>query len=158
MKIIEGKDLVNMKFVKTEDGLLKEYKPQGRFISKEDEMYFYINSTGNIYHHKNAMGKIDNYIINHNLVFRTIEKCEDYRWFLEQLDKYKTDFSKEEWKDTNIDKYFLILNHATKKIDYSSNKFCQSQGVTYFTKDNIEKFVEVVGKERIKKYLFNVWE
>lgn len=158
MEIIEGKDLMNMKFIKTDDGLLKEYKPQGRFIPNDGNIYWFVNIYGDLVYNCNANNKEDKYLIAHNLVFRTIEKCEDYRWFLEQLDKYKTDFSKEEWKDTNIDKYFLILNHATKKIDYSSNKFCQSQGVTYFTKDNIEKFVEVVGKERIKKYLFNVWE
>lgn len=158
MEIIEGKDLMNMKFIKTDDGLLKEYKPQGRFIPKLGERYYLITNKGDVNFFDNYYDTYDNYIFGHYLVFRTEEECQDYKWFLDMLDKYKSNFSKEEWKDTNIDKYFLILNHATKKIDYSSNKFCQSQGVTYFTKENIEKFIEVVGEDRIKKYMFDVWE
>lgn len=149
---------MNMKFVKTEDGLLKEYKPQGRFISKEDEMYFYINSTGNIYHHKNAMGKIDNYIINHNLVFKADDECHDYKLFLEQLDEYKTDFTKEEWENFGIEKHFLCFDHRTKEVKLYIAYNLQNQRTIYFTEENIEKFVEVVGEDRINKYMFDVWE
>ena len=158
MEIIEGKDLMNMKFIKTDDGLLKEYKPQGRFIPKLNQTYFFINSDGYVDSYTNTKHKADNYIIAHNLVFRTQDECEDYKWFLDMLDEYRTDFSKEEWENVKIIKCYLYFEHANQGLATSLNYTQQQQGIVYFTRKNIEKFIEEVGEDRIKKYLFDVWE
>lgn len=157
-KIIDGKELANMKFIKTKDGLLKEYKPQGRFIPKLGERYYFMTNKGEIDFYDNDNYDIDDYIINHNIVFKTIEDGKDYRWFLEQLDKYKTDFSKEEWKDKDIEKYYIFYDYSKRKVKIEYHLFWRLQGTVHFTKENIEKFIDTVGEDRIKKYMFNVWE
>lgn len=156
MEIIEGKDLINMKFVKTEDGLLEEYKPQGRFIPNDGNIYWFVNIYGDLVYNYNTNDKEDKYLIAHNLVFRTSEECKDYKWFLEQLDKYKTDFSKEEWEDKDIEKYYIFYAYSKRKVKIEYNLFWKSQGTVYFTKENIEKFIDTVGEDRIKKYMFDV--
>ncbi len=157
MEIIDGKDLVNMKFIKTEDGLLKEYKPQSRFIPKKENIYWYIDITGGIYSSISNEDMYDKYILNRQLVFRTKEEAKDYKWFLDKLDEYKHDFTIGEWKDKDIKKHILYFDYRDNKIyiTYDTNlKF----DCYYFTKENAEKFIEVVSEDRIKKYLFNVWE
>lgn len=158
MKIIDGKDLVNMKFVKTEDGLFKEYKPQERFFPKKNEIYWFIDSNGYVCSHENTKHEIDNYIIEHTLIFRTQDECQDYKWFLEQLYKYKINFSKEEWEDRSIDKYYLYFEHNKNVVKTSYCGSLLQCNYDYFTEAGIIKFIETVGKERIKKYLFNIWE
>lgn len=157
MEIIDGKDLINMKFIKTEDGLLKEYKPQGRFIPKKDETYCSIEINGNIGFYKNYNDTIDNYVIAHNLVFRTEEEAGDYKWFLEQLYEYETDFSKEERKNENIRKWYLYYSYCSNGIETDYSSVYQLSNY-YFTKENVEKFIEIVGEDRIKRYMFDIWE
>lgn len=153
MEIINGKDLVNMKFIKTEDGLLKEYKTQGRFIPEKNGNYWYISLCGDVYFSCNNT-ECDDYVIAHNLVFRTRDECEDYKLFLEQLDEYKTDFSKEEWENNRIRKYYIFYDYGYHEVKTDFSSVWKVQGTVYFTKENIKKFIEVVGEERIKKYMF----
>lgn len=147
-----------MKFIKTEDGILKEYKPQGRFIPKYSERYWLVENNGRINFIDNVNSDNDNYIIAHNLVFRTHKECMEYKWFLDQLDEYKTDFYKEDCENIEIEKHCLYFEHENQCINVFVCQEYQDQGTIYFTKENIEKFIETVGEERIKKYMFDVWE
>lgn len=158
MEIIEGKDLVNKKFILTDDGLLKEYKPQGRFIPKPNNKYWFIDNMGDVVYTSHCNREKDYYAIAHNLVFRTKEECEDYKWFLDMLDNYKSNFTKEDWENDNIPKYYMCYSHILKKISCSDIRLIQRDNCVHFTEENIEKFIETVGEDRIKKYLFDVWE
>lgn len=91
-------------------------------------------------------------------MFRTQEECEDYKWFLDKLDEYKTDFTPEEWGNCNINKYEIYFNHYNKFIQTNCYSICQGFHNYSFTKENADKFIEEVGEERIKKYMFNIWE
>lgn len=157
MEIIDGKDLVNMKFIKTEDGLLKEYKPNKRFIPKDGETYWYIDAY-DLKCYCRVYGHYCEYYVSHNLVFRTKEECKDYKWFLDTLDEYKTDFTLEEWEDDNVGKYEIYIDHTTKAI--GTEAYCNFQSLHgyYFTKENVHKFIVEVGEKRIRKYMFNIWE
>lgn len=157
MKIIDGKDLVNKKFILTDEGYIKEYRPQSRFIPQFDETYYYIDCFGYIDYTKNENNDCDKYILSHQLVFRTKKEAEDYKWFLDQIDNYKTDFSKEEWEDYSVSKYSLYFKYGEHKIGKGFNCNTKSH-CYYFTEENIDKFIEVVGEERIKKYMFDIWE
>lgn len=130
---------------------IEKVKLRGRYIPKEGEYYWYIPTFGGI-SWKTYENEFDEYVIKHNLVFRTEEEAEDYRWFLEQVDKYKKEFVYGE-RNHCIDFY-----HDIKELIFSYYKSIRSQGTTYFgSKENIEEFRSVVGDERIKKYMFNVW-
>lgn len=156
-KIIDGKDLAGMKFIKQEDGSLKVYEPKRKkFVPKNGEYYYYVNVNGVIHDITKHDNIYNDYLVAHNHVFRTKEDAEDYRLFLDQLDKYSYKFSKEEWNDRNLHKHFLVLFQNTLTIDYNlrAMKTC-----TYFkTQEDIKSFIEEAGEERIKNYMFDIWE
>lgn len=156
MEIINGKDLANKKFIITEDGFLKEYKPKGRYIPEKGEKYYFITHFGDINPTINN-SESDDYLILHNFVFKTKEECKDYRDFLDKLYKYKTDFSREEWENKKIRKYSFIYDCSLHSLSFRVAMDIQGYNY-YFTEENIKKFVDEVGKDRIKKYLFNIWE
>lgn len=158
MEIIKGEDLCGMKFVKDEEGRLVVYEPKGRFIPKKEEQYWQIRTFGSIMPKLNYNEPGDRWCIRHNLVFRTKKECEDYKWFLEQLDKYSCNYSHVEWKDGSIEKYSFFFNHYTNVIETDVSFNCEVCHTCYFTQESINRFRKVVGDERIKKYMFDVWE
>ena len=127
---------------------IEKVKSKGRYIPKKGELYFFVGMYGgiiaNVYDSEQ-----DEYVIKHNLVFRTKEEAEDYKWFLDQVDKYKKEFV---YGERN---HCIEFYHDLKELIFGYYTSIRSQGTTYFgSKENIEEFRNVVGDERIKKYFF----
>lgn len=98
-------------------------------------------------------GEYSKYLLAHKLVFRTEKEAEDYKWFLDKVDEYQKPFI------LGIYNYFIYYNHEKKEVSKDYFFRDQAQGTIYFgDKENIEKFLEEVGEDRIKKYWFNIWE
>lgn len=98
-------------------------------------------------------GEYSKYLLAHKLVFKTEKEAEDYKWFLDKVDEYKKPFVPE------IDNYFIYYDHEDKKVCKAYVLCIQYQGTIYFgDEENIEKFLEEVGEDRIKTYWFNIWE
>ncbi|MGJ0961678.1 hypothetical protein ACR75P_08335 [Faecalicoccus pleomorphus] len=130
---------------------IEKVKPKGRYIPKYGEYYWYIPTFGGI-SWKTYEDEFDEYVIKHNLVFRTEEEAEDYRWFLEQVDKYKKEF---EIGKLNHYFYYIFID---KRIGISWNDVFKEYKFYFGSTENIQEFRNVVGDERIKKYMFNIWE
>ena len=96
--------------------------------------------------------KDEKYFIYHRLVFKTKEEAEDYKWFLDKVDKYKKPFKHGD------DNFYFYHDYENNKIRASITSETQSQGVIYFSEENIDKFFEEVGEDRIKKYMFGVYD
>lgn len=130
---------------------IEKVKPKGRYIPKKGELYFFVGMYGgiiaNVYDPEQ-----DEYVIKHNLVFRTKEEAEDYRWFLEQADKYKKEFVIEE---QNHYFYYTLIN---KRIGISWNDDFKEHKFYFGSTENIQEFRNIVGDERIKKYFFGAFE
>lgn len=132
---------------------IEKVKPKGRYIPKLSDGYYYIGSCGNICAGRNTQDQYDDYLFKHSLVFETVEEAEDYRWFLEQVDKYKKEFVKGEFN------HCFYFGCDTKKLIFDYWVKACYQGITYFgSEENIKEFRSVVGDERIKRYMFNIWE
>lgn len=131
---------------------IEKVKPKGRYIPKFFDMYYYVSDLGNILGTTNNEYESDSYIFEHNLVFRTKEEAEDYRWFLEQVDKYKKEFVKDK------DNYCLYFDVDYKRLEIDYNHRFKYDLSYFGDGENIKEFISVVGEERIKKYMFNVWE
>lgn len=130
---------------------IEKVKQKGRYIPKEGEYYWYVSMYGDVLRDL-YVSEISECLFNRTLVFRTKEEAEDYRWFLEQVDKYKKEFV---YGECN---YCIEYYHDLKKLKFGCYKSIRSQGTTYFgDKENIEEFRNVVGEERIKKFMFNIW-
>lgn len=131
---------------------IEKVKPKGRYIPKYGEYYWCIPTFGGI-SWKTYEDEFDEFVIKHNLVFRTKEEAEDYRWFLEQVDKYKKEFV---YGERN---HCIEFYHDLKELIFGYYTSIRSQGTTYFgSKENIEEFRNIVGDERIKKYFFGAFE
>lgn len=132
--------------------VIEKVKPKGRYIPKLFDTYYYISNLGNIFVTTNNEDESDSYIFEHNLVFRTKEEAEDYKWFLEQVDKYKKEF---EIRKLNHYFYYTLIN---KRIGISWNDDFKEHKFYFGDEENIEEFRNIVGDERIKKYFFGAFE
>lgn len=126
---------------------------KGPWKPKYTDQFFVISTQGAIHCYKYKGLSWHDYLINHHLVFETEEEAADYKWFLDKVDEYKQQFDPERYN------YFFNYNPKKERVYRTWDMVCQHQGTTYFgEKENIRKFFEEVGEDRIKKYWFNVWE
>lgn len=157
-KIIEGKDLANMQFIETEDGLLRRYERKGKFVPEIGQDYWFINLGGYIVCDNNSNSKSDKWRIKHNLVFETIEEAEEYRRYLIALGKYSYDFNNKEWEESEyIDKYTICFDFTNKTIDinhWNNRKHC---AIYFKSIKDIKSFINEVGKETIERYMFGYY-
>lgn len=152
-------DLKDKEFEVTEDGLLKVVeKKTGKFVPKEGEKYWYVNPYGVAVSTIYDCGA-NRWLIKHHPVFRTEEEAEEYKDYLDLLDKYKYEFSDEEWKDENIKKWFLCYFIDSDKLSECYTYMFKHPNCTYFkTQEDVEAFIKEAGEENVKKFMFDVWE
>lgn len=156
MRTIKGEELVGKELEVLDDGTLrlieKKFK---KFIPDIGENYWYLNY-GEVIIERNDDADRDNWIINHQLVFRTDKECEEYKEFLKLLDEYKCDL---DWEDDNKSKYYLYYDKSNDYLDIDSNSTCQTQGAFYFKcESDIDCFIKRAGEDNIKRFMFDVWE
>jgi hypothetical protein len=99
-----------------------------------------------------------NFLIKNHLVFKYSEFAEDYKWFLEQLNKYSYDFCTAELHDDEIGKYFFEYNSNQKIVEHCVCFTLIRNKHAFKSEKDLEMFMKVVGEERIKKYMFDVWD
>lgn len=131
---------------------IEKVKPKGRYIPKLLDTYYYVSDLGNIFVTTNNEDESDSYIFEHNLVFRTKEEAEDYKWFLDQVDKYKKEFV------TGQPNYRLCFDFEYNKLFLTKNDHIKHHKDYFGNIGNIKEFRNIAGDDRIKKYMFNVWE
>ncbi len=152
MEYINGSELAEKRFIKLENGDLREV--QGKYVPEHGETYYCLNDNV-IVEGKNRSSRIDQWRLKHNLVFRTYEECEDYKKFLELLDEYSF---KPNWDDLAQAKWLPCFVHSGRDIYFTIVYVEQYAGVFFESKEKGRAFVEKVGKEAVKRYMFDVWE
>lgn len=152
----EAIDLEGETLEVVEGGLLKIVDPKkGKFVPKEGELYWFIDSYGYIC----SEFEYDEWFIKHKTVFRTREEVQQYKRYLDILDKYKHEFSAEEWINENIEKWHLC--YYTESGAWSG--YCaftiKSPNCTYFkSQEDAEAFIKEAGETNVKRFMFDVWE
>lgn len=148
-------DLKNKEFEITEDGLLKVVEKKVKFSPKEGESYWYVDSYGYV----GSEFEYDEWFIKHKTLFRTREEVQQYKRYLDVLDKYKHDFSEREWKDCSLEKWSLFYHVDTGEFDCSETYTYKSPNCIYFKSlEAAEAFIKEAGTENIKKFMFDVWD
>ena len=153
-------DLKNKEFEITEYGLLKvvELKKKSKFMPKKDEHYWFISNYG-LLNDTYIASKYDEWLVNHQPVFRAKAEAEEYKDYLELLDKYKYEFSGEEWGNSSIHKYYLSYDVKNDLVFCSSVGIIKYSNNIYFKKrEDANAFVKEAGEDNIKKFMFDVWE
>lgn len=153
MNYINGSELAGKRFVKLENGDLREVKE--KFIPAIGESYHFINELGFIGCITNQNTEADRWAIKHHLVFRTEEECKDYRQFLKTLDEYTFE---PDWDNGNQEKWAICFEHESYKISIDQYFFDQYQGNYFESEEKAKAFIKEVGEDRVKRYMFDVWE
>ena len=153
-------DLKNKEFKITSEGLLKVVeKKTGKFIPNEDERYWFVNEYGEIDHAVYSDIEMLQWTINHHPVFKTEEEAEEYKDYLELLDKYKYEFSDEDWENEYIKKWLLQYFAYSGELSGGCTYNSKLPNCTYFkTQEYADAFIKEAGEENVKRFMFDVWE
>lgn len=148
-------DLANKEFEITSEGLLKvAEKKKSKFVPKDGESYWYVNPYG-VVANTRYDSDTDRWLIKHHPVFRTIEEVGEYKRYLDVLDKYKHEFTDEEWKNGDIDKWYMHYFASSDELSKSCAYKFNLPNCTYFkTQEDVESFIEEAGEENVKKFMF----
>lgn len=154
-QIINGSELANKKLeVKEGDSL--RIVVNGRFIPNHGDVVWFVNSYGDVINRNYNQGdKGCLWFIRHKKVFRTKEECEEYKKYLELLDRYTFE---PEWYNYNQEKWHIFWDYYNNKIEYSYCISAQHTDKYFETEESAMEFVEEVGESNIKKFMFNIWE
>lgn len=80
------------------------------------DTYYYIATDGTIGCSEWGNDEIDNWRYHNRKIFKTGEECKQYKKFIEDVNKYKWEFTDEDWETEHVCKYFINCVYPTKKI------------------------------------------
>lgn len=132
--------------------IVEEHK--GWFKPKQiDEVYWYINSFGDVDWAYWKDNKQDKYRYGNHNVFRTKEEAQEYLEYKNALKEAEKPFIK---GDCNYYFYYIINR---EEIELQPDYNCINQGSTYLGQDRdvAQAFIDK-WKPQILKYEFDVWE
>lgn len=127
------------------------------WIPTEGENYFAIGPTlSPLIYARNST--FDEEIIRYNKVFKTHEEAQDYANYLKAKKEYSYEFSKEEWNDDSISKYYIRYSYTNENMQIDYNFGARDINKIYFkSKEKAEEFIKKYCKQ-ILKYEFGVDE
>ena len=160
------KNVEDVELTKEQEKQIKDFlgiKNSKKWMPKKSEKYFYINCCGDIDYCVNSDDEADMYCFLTNNYFKTKEEAE---FRLEQIKVY---YELKNFADDNNDeicwihqsqlKYYMLYSYVENELDITSWTNVRDLGQIYFSSEELAKqAVEKVGEDRIKKYLFEVWE
>lgn len=156
MKTIKGEELNGKELEILENGMLRLIEEKStKYIPKKGATYYYINNFGTVQCRESFISG-DEWNINHNIVFRTEKECLEYKDFIKLLEKYKYEPN---WENEDELKCYLYYNKLNDCVGMRNNMIVRTQGTFYFKSyEACGEFMNKVGKDNIKRFMFDVWE
>ena len=141
------------------DQLKKEYQREknGKWIPNYGEEYFFLNARLQIYNDNNYEYEEDKNAIKYNKVFKTYKEAQEYADYLKAKKEYSYEFSKEEWENTNIYKYYIYYDFDDKAFYIGSAEYCGRIGTYFKTAEKAQEFIDKY-KRQILKFEFGIEE
>lgn len=143
----------------------REVVEEPKWKPREGELYFYINSNGEIeyryYKNRNINDKrricnIGNYFKTDEEADHMVEKLK----VIKELRDFALEHNDEEidWVDNEQDKWAICYDIEDKEIAYESGKKIKSVpfNVYFATEQDCERAIKTIGEDRIKKYYFDI--
>lgn len=160
-KEFENKIAELEKQAKAEEQNLKQSKV---WKPKKGERYFYIDVDGDVtnYHWE---GCDDEVVYSMDNCFRTEEEAEwekQHRIVATELKHFVAEndprpITEEDWKDKDVFKYFIEFDYKSKMIYIDYAIFYSFANQVYASNAEVlDKAIEHIGEERLKKYYFGV--
>lgn len=130
---------------------------KAKFFPKMNEKYSFVDTFGRVITIKNQDDLMDRWLIKHYPVFRTEKEAEDYLHYLDLLFEYCYEFSRDEWKDNYIGKWFIKYDYHDDRLIIAYNLTSKCLSHYFISKKVAQDFIEEAGAENIKKFMFDVW-
>ena len=73
-----------------------------------------------------------------------------------QVKRFAHEFSREEWENDEIFKYYPYFNYTTNNINFNLSRFSKQSHLYFESKEDIQKAIEAVGEENFIKYYMGV--
>lgn len=140
----------------------KSNKPKSKILKPEyNEIYFYISEYGAVRNSIWENDHIDNGCYGIGNCFKTEEEAEfalekakvetELRRFAEENNEYEID-----WTDEDQEKWCMYYSYMDGDV-YFTDAYCHKRNDIYFSSKKIgAQAVDSIGKERLKKYYFEV--
>lgn len=143
--------------------LLEKPKPKSVWDLEGGDKYYYIDEYGDISDSRIGNDSFEGAKFSIGNVFLTEEDAEFARERLKviaELKKYAKEFSYEEWRSANTQKYYLYYNWTNDEVntDYNYLLSYGNQLLLFESGEKAQEAIDAVGEERIKKYCFGVKE
>lgn len=140
---------------------LERPKPKSVWDLKDGDIYFYLCDNGIVGDSTWNNDYIDNTRINIGNMFLTKTEAEFEKRKIEvyeQVKRFAYDFSREEWKNCDIFKYFPYFSYTANNIDFSLSRGNKHNRLYFKSEEDIKKAIEEVGEENFIKYYLGVRE
>lgn len=133
--------------------LKRLFEPKGKYVPKFGETYWYLSAIGDIHCTKNDGSEYDGCILNNALVFRTEEEAKDYKLFKKQVAELIKPFA------YGNENFIFYYDHDDKELTPTSwQTLYFGTPIFGYTIEEIENARNILGDDRIKKYLLDIWE
>lgn len=160
MNIDKKIEEVRKEFDEKIEKLKEEYeiKERVKMTLREGEEFYYLNGALVVVYSNFSNTPFDNMLIKYNRIFKTAEQAHDYANYLKARKEYSYEFSKEEWEDKEIDKYYIYYDYRYKKIGIGIYIYFNDMNTIYFkSREEAEEFIENY-KKQILKFEFDIKE
>lgn len=131
-------------------------------IPEHEHTYYYINTVSGIVAELWMGDSIDKekYLLGNYFLTRRDAQFElEKRKIIRKLEILSKKAGGVDWEDENQRKFRMQYSHYSKVLSCKGNFILQDPGQIYFpSEQSIQQAIDIVGEERIKKYLFGVKE
>lgn len=122
---------------------LKESKKEGKWKPKYGDTYWLRDTIGNFGVSEYCAGDCIEWRLNNIPLFKTEEECKRYWHFMDTVKEKSYEFSKEEWEDEDISKFYICYDYNLKIFHPSFAWACQIFGRFYFrTEDDAQYIID----------------
>ena len=141
------------------DELKREYKEKNeKWIPEVGDRYYFIDEELNVDWQWFDNDDTDEAIFKNNKIFKTEEEAQEYADYLKARKEYSYEFSKEEWENDRIDKYFIYYNHTCNVLGITANNICfPMNGIHFKSRGKAQEFIDKY-KKQILKFEFGIGE
>lgn len=159
MNIDKKMEELRKEFNEKIEELKREYKGKNeKWIPKEGEIYYFLDEE--LYVDWNCFDNndTDEAILKYSKIFKTEEEVQEYADYLKARKEYSYEFSKEEWEDSGIQKYFIYYNHTCNVLGITANNiWFPMNGIHFKSRGKAEEFIDKY-KKQILKFEFDIEE
>ena len=142
------------------DKLKKEYKKEksSKWIPGKEKLYYYVMERLDIDSYIYHGSRKDKNIIKYSRIFETYDEAEEYAAYLKARKEYSYEFSKEEWENESICKYYIYYDFYNNNFLVSWDRNLRRVGVIYFKAEAQAREFLNKYKKQILKFEFDIEE